>query len=765
MIGKQLIVDMLNFMNSTYSYVKPSKYIVNPTDGLPSSVTSMYVITNTSTGKSIQLLATTSGSYADDIQIIDSPAGTFYDCKKDPVVGQSNLILINDAINKYLSDSDAVKLSASFIGSSMKFVQQFYPMLYRSLLNLKLIPDDSIETLYVTYNKVIDKVELHYNSTFVLKGALAELLGNLANVPIKSVEDKLTDSDVTNFLNALGSFYFLHEVYHIIYRHVADNDESAFAIPHDIENYVEDSYINTRLLKVYNNNIIIRQLKANLGADDVSIQNGITSTYTITGKIDTYTKVKEKFSYNRLWLGYGSPDVLKQFIDQFGQDRSIAVTCQNLNTKDSYDQFSTVTKKLINSIFAEPTDTQAKSTSAGQGPDNSRNGQGGRPPQASNQMPTQKIPTPDPNKTQNGQGQGQGQGNQQSNQPDSPDAQNQGQSGNTTKSQSPTPDATSTNASGQSGTSSQGQSSQQSNSTSTNSTSTSNSSSGKSDSPNAGNSKGGGRWSSDYNDIPDSFDKTLSEVASEVAKELSNANNPNKDSSKDLNDTPSIDKDLQRVIKAKSGSTKVAKGWRLKLKSMIEDATGIKVTYNPDAPNPRIEGQLGRESTENTLGDIVFSFDISGSMSVSDFKAALDYVSDMMRMGVQFSRVGYAYWTDSSYAVAPRSVSPSQVYRQALSNCPNYRGGTYADKIAEPFISGKLRSCRPDLIIIFTDGQIYSWNLDEKTKAFFRKYRHKILWVLTPGSASSIEHYIKSFDSTANKRCVVMTDNSVAKNR
>ena len=144
-------------------------------------------------------------------------------------------------------------------------------------------------------------------------------------------------------------------------------------------------------------------------------------------------------------------------------------------------------------------------------------------------------------------------------------------------------------------------------------------------------------------------------------------------------------------------------------------------------------------------------------MHIDDFKSALVYIEDMMKMNLSFDRVGFVYWSTKYYDVKPRSIPPKKVYARAKENYPGSGGGTNASCIVDPFLEGKLRSCRPDLMIVFTDGYI-SADLNKKHESWIKRNQRKILWVLTPDGTDDL---IKDFDPSCKRRVVKMTDNKI----
>lgn len=753
MLNDSQIKDILDFITSDYSYVRPMSNIISTSvlddnSISPANVSDMYVMLNKSTNTTIGLVSTSYGSsYRTHLQVVALPQGSYYDVDQDMIVQQNNYNLVSNSIERIISDNELMVLGNSIISSSMAFIKQFYPKLYRSLLMFKLVNDSSIDTLYVTYNAIIDKVELHYNPMFVAKGSLGELITNILNAGLRFDASQLTSADINSFVGVLGSFYFMHEVYHVLYRHVTDDSENN--LPSFMENYVEDSYINSKLLKVYNNNPIVKRLLNKIGSPKLNISSGITDTYIISGnpresliKSATANDLDKYFNYS-----LRGEDELTQYFKNATINDQLIITCQNNNLDQTYQEFSDNTHKVINAIIdVDGENAKAQNTSAGAGPDNSQ------------------------------QSQQQGQSNQSQSSQQSSNNQSSQQQTDPTSTKNKIPDSTGDSGSDDNTTDNSGSTSGDNDSTDAAASpsgddQSSNKSANSLSKSLSQNSTSGGSGSGltqrtdtsidNIKKIPAAIDKLLSDTAQEVSAELQKLD-PSNDGSGQFSGTK-LDKSLQSIISANKGSSSIAKSWRSKLKSMIEDATGIKVTYNPDAPNPRIEGQLGRENIETSLGDLILSFDISASMSVSDFKASLDYVADMMKMNLQFSRIGYSYWTSGHYEVAPRSISPSRVYTQALNNCPNESGGTPLSSMIQSFTEGKLRSCHPDLIIVFTDGEVWG-SLSPKEKAWLMKNRRKILWVLKPGSSRGIQT-LKRYDTTCEKRCVIMTDNSVAKNR
>lgn len=215
----------------------------------------------------------------------------------------------------------------------------------------------------------------------------------------------------------------------------------------------------------------------------------------------------------------------------------------------------------------------------------------------------------------------------------------------------------------------------------------------------------------------------------------------------------------QELIDSTSGSGKVAKGWRSSIRQIIETANGVKVRYLPDAPNARIEGQFGRESVESVLKDLVISIDLSGSMNVASYKAALKYLEDLAKLKLGFDRVSVVYWSDRVLsALKPKKMSVRKLYSYVNTHSPRSNGGTEVLYSFTPFVSGSLRSVRPDLFVVFTDGYVFDQKLDPKIMSWYRKYKKKIIFVVTPdGTRGRLKDLFKGCN------IIKMTDNIATK--
>ena len=190
---------------------------------------------------------------------------------------------------------------------------------------------------------------------------------------------------------------------------------------------------------------------------------------------------------------------------------------------------------------------------------------------------------------------------------------------------------------------------------------------------------------------------------------------------------------------------------------MIEDVTSIEVSYDADAYNRKIEGEYGEEVINESLEDLILSFDISISMDVHDFEDALMYISDMMKMNLKFERVGLSYWTSDYYNVRPKSMGPSKLYNAAKSNCPSDHRTTPLTSLINSLMD--FRGANPNLIIVFTDGELQGdmYSLSKRQLQWYKKNRRKILWVLKRNSSQVGRRWIRDFDPEAySKRTVLM---------
>ena len=109
--------------------------------------------------------------------------------------------------------------------------------MYRSFLDaVILVEDEKCDTLYVTFNSLVDMYEIHYNKKFIIDYAIQMSLFDVGRV----------DSMITTC-----AFFLAHEVSHVLRYHMYNQDSLIKNISPKLVNILGDSFINTELSDIF----------------------------------------------------------------------------------------------------------------------------------------------------------------------------------------------------------------------------------------------------------------------------------------------------------------------------------------------------------------------------------------------------------------------------------------------------------------------------------------------------------------------------------
>lgn len=199
------------------------------------------------------------------------------------------------------------------------------------------------------------------------------------------------------------------------------------------------------------------------------------------------------------------------------------------------------------------------------------------------------------------------------------------------------------------------------------------------------------------------------------------------------------------------GNSMVA-DWKAKLEKLFRKALGRRITMNPNMINKRIEdAPPGREDIETQMVKVAVLIDCSGSMGSGAFKKVIMQMDAMIKADKQMRNVLFYIIPFEAWSAAEcvkRMVKCKGTKLKAELMKFKAEGGT--DIV--PGVHAMMKKVKnPDSIIILSDCVVTASSTvsDPTYQKWLKKYRDRIIWVLTSKRDIS---YMSAIDSFAKKQ-------------
>ena len=820
LITKEQYEELKAFLDQSGATVQFGSYLFDSdADGMKGDYDDLLgVIQNRTTGKTIGIAGKSSYGKC-EMKILDrlvKPDGSGkFDAKAYNDQNISVIRSVSEKINSMFPEAERKRIGTALFRDAIMETKRHFPKKAAELNNIRILPANNSGAIAIEYvgaakNGTSGKdYSFHNCPTMLFEFSLGEACVNyLRSQKLKTA----SYDDLVNLMRMFAMFIVLHELGHIEFRHLKEENHSDTdgRVFHTFKNCIGDQYINNVRMIEMNNLKPVRDILKNIGLDAININMGLQETFTAANRINPELwkakNLKSYFAQHNIQIVNGE-NILKDFLKNCDQLEKLFFTLQNTAYTRTYIDFSNLNMQFMKA-FTDVTNPiqvmpppmppspqqQSGQQSGGGGQSGQQQGgggsQGGQSGQQDGQQNSQggqggQGQQGDQNQQGSGgggrggdvdsdqeQGQGQGGGGQQGQEGDQKDQNGQGQGGQQGDQQGQDGQGQG-QGQGQQGQDQDGQGQGQGQ--------------GK---DGEGNQKGfdpndPDTWDQGQNqidrNIPEgaSNDKAVQEALDETIRNVKDA--ASKGNVKGKKGPPGsgkggdVDFDFDQNTKAAASPKEVMadasglvdKKWKEVLKRIIEQATGTKIERKTYLPSRRREGMFGASKILNTLDNVVFSFDMSGSMDIRrDFATALSYINDLMGMGLEFEKIGYIYWGTSVHVFGPKKFSLKNVARDAiLHKPPDSLGGTDFDYALCPLVSrcdsvratkytGSMKSIanKIDLMVVFTDGAVNP-PTDERTRQWLHKYRKKVIYVITPGGGS-IDRYMASVDPQWKRRAV-----------
>ena len=181
----------------------------------------------------------------------------------------------------------------------------------------------------------------------------------------------------------------------------------------------------------------------------------------------------------------------------------------------------------------------------------------------------------------------------------------------------------------------------------------------------------------------------------------------------------------------------------------LNECLGTSERYNSELANARIEGQYGREEDINIPKRIILSFDCSGSMGPEKFRQVMGEVENFLVANkYKHIEIICVYWGSDTPTIHRMKLNKGLTQKIIGSGQSSAHGGT---EFCTCLNAIKTKYRKFDLMIVFTDGEIYDTPSDEN-KAFMRRISNRVIWVLTKGG--NAEHITRHFDKNCKRRLI-----------
>jgi hypothetical protein len=198
---------------------------------------------------------------------------------------------------------------------------------------------------------------------------------------------------------------------------------------------------------------------------------------------------------------------------------------------------------------------------------------------------------------------------------------------------------------------------------------------------------------------------------------------------------------------------KMASDWKAKLEKLLDQALGYDIITNPNLFNKKLEdAPPGREDEVPDIKSIAVLLDCSGSMGAREFAQVIKHL-DTMFMVRKMDKTTFHIidWGDNRV----QSVSSTYIrvkgrmFKREIMKHTDHGWGT---ALIPGLMVASQKVHKPDAILILTDAEIYDGDRMGRTaegkiaQEFIKKYKKKIIWVLTADGAVS---RVGAFDPTA----------------
>lgn len=619
-----------------------------------------------------------------------------------------------DGMDEIIKQVDTNSIFNEMYRGARKLIESKLPVFNTFLDRCVLVDDPRCETLYVMFNEILDTYEIHYSKKFIVNKAIQDT--NFIPITPPGV------TEIKNNLTNACAFYFSHEVAHVLRYHMNNQDSLVKGLNPLAINIIGDSFINTELSSVFDDS------EGSSGKGRVNwglIDNKLKFKLELKPDyMDIEALVRAMAKY--LWTGYDGP--LPDF-----NDSKIALSSVELTIAYSldilygaYKNNSNIFIKSISDFLNEVSVTKNSSMSSG-GESAGISGGSGDPSDSS----SDGIPN-------SGQSQGSG---------DSSKSEKQGSGGDSSdssedKSSSGDMDSKSDEAgskSDEAGSKDDGMGGE------------------------GGTSSGSGSWKYDpekarkeKEEASKTFDteqskETVKKTVRESYDSVQRKSDPVKPTS-----SANIDREREADILRGMGLDSIirdlstASDWKKLLRKMLVDCLGSAEQYNANMPSARIEGEFGRDEDITVPRDIALAIDCSGSMGPQKFNQVLKEVETfLVSSGLKRVRFHILYWgTEYHYLKLIKSKGLVSSIKASAKDC----GGTI---LGPTFDHLQKHSRSYDLVMVFTDGELQDSNRkppQTSQLAFVRKYRNRLIWVLTVGGDKSIIKAV--FDPHMERRLI-----------
>ena len=200
------------------------------------------------------------------------------------------------------------------------------------------------------------------------------------------------------------------------------------------------------------------------------------------------------------------------------------------------------------------------------------------------------------------------------------------------------------------------------------------------------------------------------------------------------------------------GNSMVA-DWKGKLEKLFKKALGQRITMNPNMINKRIEdAPPGREDIETQMVKVAIIIDCSGSMGSGAFKKVIMQMDAMIKADKQmrnvlFYIIPFETWDVKDCIKKMVKCKGTKLKTELMKFVA--KGGT---DILPAIHAMMLKVKQPDSIIILSDCRVNDFGGtvgDNVYRKWLKKYRDRIIWVLTSKQDIS---FMNALDSYAKKQ-------------
>ena len=273
---------------------------------------------------------------------------------KDPEMNYNNLInmkkLTDMIIDDLFTDIRLKLLTDTVKSNAFTFIGKHFPQHRKSLIQFNIIESKDCRTLDVCYDKQRNEIQLRYNPINYSRIILSEvfILWMKSDRP-----DTFKSENLNNLIIVYGAFLFLHELYHVLHRHIFnDNKNENIVIDKTYENMIMDEYINTKLIYDRLNISEVKDYLSVLNLEYLEINTGIDDTLDSINYINNDLVKSDRISIDNVLQSFSemflfSYEPLERFLAKCEFNDSLFISIQNISINDAYDKFSYLTRKFI----------------------------------------------------------------------------------------------------------------------------------------------------------------------------------------------------------------------------------------------------------------------------------------------------------------------------------------------------------------------------------------------------------------------------------